>query len=214
MTAPVVVPDIHGHLAQLEWVDQRFAGRPLILLGDLIHRGPDSRKCLQKALAWAEEGRATLLWGNHEAWVYDDVIVMGMSAQDLRRTEGQLLSEYEAAGEGPRELYRDLERFGAVAQPYCVEGKMLCAHAARPSLGQGPQDILDTGHLWNRPQDGLYPLPTHFFPHLRYSVHGHTQLMEPIVDWRVGAVYLDMGVSTVQGFCVWDAAERQVIWGA
>lgn len=211
MSGSVVVPDIHGHLPLLEWVERRFAGRHLILLGDLIHRGPYSRECLQKALAWAAAGRATLLWGNHEAWVYDDVVVMGMGAAQLKKQDPDLWQSY---GGDLATLYGDLQAFAAVARPYHVEGDMLCAHAARPSLGASPSDLLDTGHLWNLPQDGLHPLPTHFFPELRYSVHGHTQLLEPVVDLSgAGVVYIDMGVSRPAGFCVWDAAERRVIWG-
>lgn len=213
MSGSIVVPDIHGSLDLLHWVEARFPERHLILLGDLIHRGPQSRACLQKALAWGRDGRATLSWGNHEAWVYDDLVTMGAAERWVRANEAELYAEYAPHG-GVKALRADLEAFADLALPYHVEGEMLCAHAARPSLGRAPSDLLDVGHLWNLPGDGQHPLPTHFFPALRYSVHGHTQMLRPVVDVEgAGVVYIDMGVSEVEGFCVWDAEERRVIWG-
>jgi len=210
----VVVPDLHGCPHFLDWVLERFPGRSLIFLGDLIHRGPDTRRTLRLALQLAEEGRATLLWGNHEYWVWDEMGALSPADREAWfQFEGEALLRSYSGGGG--EALHDLNRFARLARSYHVEGEMLCAHAARPSLGRTPDELLDLGHLWDRPEMGLHALPTHFFPHLRYSVHGHTVFSAPLVDLEgEGVVYLDLGSVRTGRFCVWDAqAERTVIYG-
>lgn len=212
-TLPIVVPDIHGHPKLLDWVERQFAHRPLVLLGDLIHRGPDSRACLQRALDWAEAGRATLLWGNHEAWVYDDLCIMRMPERAWKQKDPELWENYQRHG-GFREVVRDMERFASFAQPYCVVGDMLCAHAARPELGATPAEVIGSGHLWDMPGDERQPLPTQFFPEVRYSVHGHTVMPQPVVELQeYKLVYLDLGGGSLERFCVWDVLHKQVIRG-
>lgn len=212
----IVVPDIHGQPEFLEWVLDAFPGRHLILLGDLIHRGPDSRRALQLAIVLAQQGRAQLLWGNHEHWVWTAVSRLPPQAWlDWFRFEDwdeTLLHAYGGTPQGLAECVHDLGVFASLAKPYVVEGEMLCAHAARPSLGRTPDDLLDDGYLWDRPGAGLHPLPTHFYPELQYSVHGHTVLKKPIVDLEgEGVVYVDLGSSKTGRFCVWDAESKQVI---
>ena len=212
--AYVVVPDVHGQPEFLEWVEESFPGRSLILLGDLIHRGPDSRRCLRKALAWSDEGRAVLLWGNHECWVEEEGLSLKGSAREdwFRQQEPEMLEQYRVAGEGMAQLIHDFERFSAVARPYVVEGDMLCSHAARPSFGAVLDEILDLSHLHNRPVTGQHPLPIDSFPALTYSVHGHTTLPAPVVDLDgEGVVFLDLGSSRTGRFCVWDAEYKRVV---
>lgn len=207
----VVVPDLHGCPQFLEWVLERFPGRPLILLGDLIHRGPDSRATLRLALRLAEEGRATLLWGNHEHWAWQSAAWRSpFGREKWFRGEGhELFAAYGGKRHAVRETMHDL------ARPYHVEGEMLCAHAARPRPGRTPGDVLGHGHIWDRPKKGLHPLPTHFFPALKYSVHGHTPQPRPVEDLDgQGVVYLDLGSARTGRFCVWDAqARRAVLYG-
>ncbi len=209
--ASVVVPDLHGCPHFLEWVQRRFPERHLIVLGDLINRGPDSRRVLQLALYLAAEGRATLLWGNHEDWVYGQSSRLKPAAQErwFRHHAHDLFKSYHSDA---RALSADLRQFASLAEPYVVEGAMLCAHAARPSLGTGPDDLLDMGYMWDRPASGLHPLPMHFFPDLRYSVHGHTPVKRPVVDLDgEGVVYIDLGTVRTGRFCVWDAETEAVV---
>ncbi|HQS96670.1 MAG: serine/threonine protein phosphatase [Novosphingobium sp. 17-62-19] len=69
------VGDIHGRLDLFEQLLQRIeaddaARRPadttLILLGDLIDRGPDSRAMVDRAMELAQSGNVRVLAGNHE----------------------------------------------------------------------------------------------------------------------------------------------------
>lgn len=183
------------------------------MLGDLIHRGPDSRTALKTALNWAKSGRAVLLWGNHEFWVWDEGLSLGSDDQRVwfEREDSELLAEYETAGDGLPELLDDLRLFETLARPYYVEGAMLCAHAARPSLGQSADELLDQGYLWDTPELGLHPLPVQFFPEVTYSVHGHSPQTRPVVDLNgEGVVYLDLGSAKTGRFCVWDSETRRI----
>jgi serine/threonine protein phosphatase 1 len=81
-TAVMVVGDVHGQADALERLLTHFGKittpglkRHLVFLGDLIDRGPDSRRCLDLALnRSADLARAddvTLLPGNHELMLRD-----------------------------------------------------------------------------------------------------------------------------------------------
>lgn len=207
----IVVPNLHGCPHFLDWVRLRFPGRHLILLGDLINRGPDARVVMQTALRLAHERRATLLWGNHEDWAWATTAKLKFPAQERWfRSKGQEL--YQAYDRDVKACMADLTQFALLAHHYVVEGEMLCAHAARPSLGRSPQDLLDKGCLRDRPNMALHPLPKHFYPALRYSVHGHTVMPSPIVDLEgEGVVYLDLGSAKTGKFCVWDSASLEVV---
>lgn len=206
----IVVPDLHGCPQFLDWVLLRYPDRHFILLGDLIHRGPDSRRVMQTALQLARLGQATLLWGNHEDWVWSSTAKLKFPAQQ-RWFQGKGHELLKAYGGDVKACMSDLTAFALFARYYVVEGEMLCAHAARPSLGRGEDDLLDKGCLRDRPEMGLHPLPTGFFSELRYSVHGHTVFRQPVVDLNgEGVVYLDLGSAKTGKFCVWDSAIRKV----
>jgi len=212
MTRSIVVPDLHGCFHFLESTLEQFSDRHLIFLGDFIHRGPESRQTLQAVLELAESGRATVLWGNHEHWAYTELKDLPLAdAREWCEEEGQAL--FKSYAGNFEELLEDMcVRLPRVARSYCVEGPMLCAHAARPSFGSSADQIFDEGYLWDRPEMGLHPLPLEFFPELRYSVHGHTVQGAPWVDLeRDGVVYLDLGGWRTGEFCVWDAELEQII---
>ncbi|WP_135227950.1 metallophosphoesterase [Deinococcus fonticola] len=206
----IVVPDLHGCPHFLDWVLLKYPGRHLILLGDLINRGPDARLVMRTALNLARERRATLLWGNHEDWAWAATARLKFPAQERWfKSKGREL--HQAYDGDVKACMADLTQFALFAHSYVVEGDMLCAHAARPNLGRDPQDVLDKRCLRDRPDRRLLPLPVQFFPNLRYSVHGHTVMPEPLVDLGgKGVVYLDLGSAKTGKFCVWDSVKREV----
>lgn len=70
-----VIGDIHGRLdlynAIATAIDTDDAGRPeadtqIILLGDLVDRGPDSAGVVARTRAWQKERKVRVLAGNHE----------------------------------------------------------------------------------------------------------------------------------------------------
>lgn len=86
-TAVLVVGDVHGQADALENLLHHFRKittsglkRHLVFLGDLIDRGPDSKRCLELALNHAADiARAddiTFLPGNHELMLRDAFLSM------------------------------------------------------------------------------------------------------------------------------------------
>ena len=63
-----VIADVHGHSERME----AAAGdaSTLLLLGDLVDRGPDNAGVLRLALEWLESGRAFLVRSNHDDKLY------------------------------------------------------------------------------------------------------------------------------------------------
>ncbi len=76
------IGDIHGRLDLFEQliaaIDANDASRPaadttVVLLGDLVDRGPDSSGVIDAAMAWGERRRVRLLAGNHEEMFLDSL---------------------------------------------------------------------------------------------------------------------------------------------
>lgn len=74
------IGDIHGRAdlfdAMIEAVDRDDAGRgaaatTVILLGDLVDRGPDSAGVIDRAIAWGARRSVRLIAGNHEEMFLD-----------------------------------------------------------------------------------------------------------------------------------------------
>src|SRR6201990_2586160 len=78
-----VIADVHGHPDMLA----RAAGdaQELVLLGDLVDRGPDSPGALRLALDWIESGRARMVRSNH-----DDKLARALTGRKI--TAGKNLS--------------------------------------------------------------------------------------------------------------------------
>lgn len=74
-TVYYAIGDVHGELDKLDRLlgyirdDAHSAGAAykVVLLGDLIDRGPDSRSVMSRAMAAEAAGEAIVLKGNHEA---------------------------------------------------------------------------------------------------------------------------------------------------
>lgn len=78
MSLTYVIPDIHGRSdllnEALERIGAHAAGRggTLVLLGDYVNKGPDSRGVVERLLAGAPAGLAMVaLKGNHDAMMVD-----------------------------------------------------------------------------------------------------------------------------------------------
>ncbi len=61
-----VIGDVHGEIEALETLLGRLDGRPLVFVGDLVDRGPDSVAVVERVAALVREGRAESILGNHE----------------------------------------------------------------------------------------------------------------------------------------------------
>ncbi len=65
--ATAIIGDVHGDFSKLNSLLRQLPDRRLVFLGDLVNRGPDSRAVIDRVADLVDDGRATLVCGNHEA---------------------------------------------------------------------------------------------------------------------------------------------------
>ncbi|MGD9862042.1 MAG: metallophosphoesterase family protein [Pseudodonghicola sp.] len=200
MTDPIyAVGDIHGHLDQLDRALDLIAtdggaAAPVVFLGDLVDRGPDSRGVIDRLMEGLAAGRPwQVLLGNHDAMfarflrggvVHDPRILSRRPWTDPRLGGLDTLASYGVAAPESTPL-SDL--FAAAqaavptahlafleARPRLLErGGLLFVHAGiRPGVSLPAQDPEDL--IWIRDPFLTDPRP---YPWL--VVHGHTALDYP-----------------------------------
>lgn len=77
MSRKLAIGDVHGCLKSLKKLLKLVkpeAGDRVIMLGDYVDRGPDSRKVIQYLLDWPWEAELICLKGNHEMIMEDSVL--------------------------------------------------------------------------------------------------------------------------------------------
>lgn len=191
------IGDIHGRLdlfeqllARIEEDDSRRgpAETTLILLGDLIDRGPDSRRVVDRVIELVKTGKVRVLAGNHE-----EMLLVSMQSEEalrhfLRHGGKETLFSY---GLKPEEYSQStledlIERMGDLVpaahlaffhtmEDRIVIGDYLFVHAGiRPGVPVEEQTRSDL--RWIR-QEFLQ----HDQWHGHMVVHGHTITQEPAV---------------------------------
>ncbi len=201
------VGDVHGRLDLFEELiaaiesddrDAPPADTTVVLLGDLVDRGPDSAGVVARARTWQAERRVRLLAGNHEEmflYALEDIAVL---RHFLRHGGRQTALSYGI----PREVYdsatmeelqakltaavpREDLRFLSSAKNYLVAGDYLFVHAGiAPDV---PLEEQEEHHLrWIRE-----PFLDHEAPHERFVVHGHT--ITDGIDERANRIGIDTG---------------------
>ena len=192
------VGDIHGRLdlfdALLEAIDADDAARAdaevtLILLGDLIDRGPDSAGVIARARQLCQTGHVRILMGNHEEMFLDsfeDVEVLRHFLVDRKAYRAATRSEVlemmkRAVPEEDREFiagFEDMVRIGDYA----------FVHAGvRPAIPFEEQRAHEL--RWIRE-----PFLSHRDAHDAMVVHGHTISDE--VEHRPNRIGIDTGAYT------------------
>jgi serine/threonine protein phosphatase 1 len=226
------IPDVHGHSDKLERAHELVAAdraregvpdAPVVHLGDLCDRGPDTRGVLDKLLAGRSSGEPWLvLLGNHDRMFLNFVTAGRTGGRGLRRDASWLhpslggadtLRSYgvEASGRNVWDVQSDALRavpkahvdFLASLQLWHESGDLLFVHAGiRPGIPLRYQDEEDL--VWIR--DGFLEYTR---PHPWLVVHGHTALPEPAhfgnrVDLDGGAAYGNpLAAAVFEGRDVW-----------
>ena len=185
-----VIGDIHGRLdlfkaliAAIEQDDAQQEGvrTTVVLLGDLVDRGPDSRGVIEMSMRWAKARPVRFLAGNHEEMFLnafgdvnnlrqfvkhggrETILSYGIS---LARYNNLSLAELlaELPGLVPEEHRAFLQSF----EEYIVAGDYAFVHAGispgKPLEEQDRQSL-----LWIRER-----FLAHSAPHSHVVVHGHT----------------------------------------
>jgi serine/threonine protein phosphatase 1 len=201
------VGDVHGRLdlfkALIDAIerDDREGGdaeTTVVLLGDLIDRGPDSAGVVALAREWQGQRRVRLLAGNHEEMFLHSLDDVAVLRHFLRHGGRETALSYGI----PRDAYDratmeevqamlvaavplEHRRFLSMAKNYLVAGDYLFVHA-----GIAPQVPLaeqEEHHLrWIRE-----PFLDHTEPHQHFVVHGHT--ITETIDERSNRIGIDTG---------------------
>lgn len=200
--AVTFIGDVHGWPRRLDAVVAQAEGR-IVLMGDLIDRGPDAPGVLDRVRSLCDHGRASCLLGNHEYALLRGLgaPTLGLAADEAwfglwreRHGGGAVLRAYRAAD--ARELRRamgaDLIAWLA-ALPWVLEGEgWIAVHAGlRPDqptnlqlalLRDGWRHLLDQpDHLYDKGSNHAVPAD---FPDGTVLVSGHLPLDEPLVSER------------------------------
>jgi serine/threonine protein phosphatase 1 len=202
-----VIGDIHGRLDLFERLieaieqddaDAGAASTTVILLGDLVDRGPDSAGVVKRARQWGKQRSIRCLAGNHEEMfleAFDSAEVMrhflrhggretllsyGISRKDFNRASIKELQALMQQTVPEKDL-----RFLAAFEDMIAIGDYLFVHAGidpeRPLGEQKPRDM-----RWIRE-----PFLRHRAQHSHIVVHGHTIFEE--IDERKNRIGIDTG---------------------
>lgn len=207
-TRVYAIGDIHGQIHALKrilnWIEQDLSARPksdfkIILLGDLVDRGDDSRGTIDLAMKLATSEQIIILRGNHEEMLLgaldkpDDMM-------DWRKYGGlETLSSFGIdtfelmRGRGIASVHRQfVEKFGSErrhfieTRPYSFEcGSYFFCHAGiRPGIPlpeQSPSDL-----AWIRE-----PFLFSDANHDKIIVHGHTPVEQ--IEIKPNRINIDTG---------------------
>lgn len=206
------IGDVHGHLDALDALLEHIAGVvaerhadqavDLVILGDLVDRGPQPVECLLRAARGIEADHARaathILMGNHDWYLAAAAGLRGL-AMEPRDQEGWLtwggMETIEALGLARNELEPEAVR-DALGPQACavlenmatshVSGAICCVHAGvAPGASLAEQDAFDL--MWIR-RAFLEPAedPEAAWPFGMTVVHGHTPNAWGVYPHRIG----------------------------
>lgn len=222
-----LVGDVHGCgdelaalLARLGWHPgpgdgwAHPAGRTLVLVGDLVDRGPRIADVLRLAMAMSEAGTALCVPGNHDTKL-------------LRLLQGRHVQRTHGLAESARQLDRESPAFRARVAAYLEAlpshlrldgGALVVAHAglSAPLQGRSSPAVRDfalygmtTGEL---DAHGL-PVRVDWAADYRGAAHvvyGHTPVAEP--RWVQRTIDIDTGCVFGHRLTALRWPERDLVW--
>lgn len=184
------IGDIHGRndlfaaLIEAIEADDRTAGpaqSTVVLLGDLVDRGPDSAGVVAEARAWQQRRAVRVLAGNHEEMFLESFTDLEMLRHFLRHGGRETVLSYgldraaydamslQEVQEAMAEIVPEADRvFLAAAEEWIEAGDYLFVHAGiNPAVPLAEQRRSDL--LWIRER-----FLKHSDPFSHVVVHGHT----------------------------------------
>ncbi len=201
------IGDIHGRLDLLEALANEIeadnsqhepARSTVILLGDLIDRGPDSAGVIRFVREWQARRPLRILCGNHEEMLLESLVRPEVLSAFLRHGGRETILSYGLTEESYRRLtLEELQQQMAQAIPAdhiafirsfedsILIGDYLFVHAGiMPGVARGKQSRADL--RWIRE-----PFLSHEGRHEHIVVHGHT--ITPDATIRHNRIGIDTG---------------------
>lgn len=203
-----VVGDIHGCAAALRELLEKLGDLPIVILGDVGDRGPDTPGVIDLLL----ERRAIGVKGNHDDWLLSwakgeglddlalDAIMGGRATLASYQVQGTTISAIEAERwRVPKKHQEFLESLADVMDLTVAGTRYWVLHGGVPKLPEGralsPEEIVpffaekEPWVLRSRRTSMRHPLDLG-----RTCLIGHTPVAEPIVSDRL--IALDTGAGT------------------
>lgn len=180
----LAIGDIHGCDTALETLLSRLQPAPhdlVVVLGDVVDRGPNTRRCVEMLLELKRSCRLVFLMGNHEEMLLD-AIDMGSWANSWGQFGGQ--ETIESYG-GLREIPERHLEFFRTAENYYESPQAIFVHAnLKPGvpLDKQPGDWLRWVHLSGNEQP---------HPSGKWVVCGHTRLRNGVPAILNGWICID-----------------------
>ncbi|MFL2785979.1 MAG: metallophosphoesterase family protein [Paracoccaceae bacterium] len=193
------VGDIHGQLVQLEAALIAIAkdggkDAAVVFIGDLVDRGPDSRRVIELLISLCAEGRNfTIIKGNHDRmfeWFmqiptrHDPRLLVGMHWFHDRLGGRETMASYGVDVHDRRNLI-DVHKDALEKVPqahvdflkslnikHVVNDKLFVHAGIRPGVALDQQTEADL--LWIRQE-----FHAHQGPHAHLVIHGHTPIDTP-----------------------------------
>ncbi|SLN19298.1 diadenosine tetraphosphatase [Roseivivax jejudonensis] len=209
------VGDIHGQADELDRVLRLIdadpdAGATVVFLGDLVDRGPDSRRVIETVRAGQESGRDWIsLLGNHDLFFRDFLDPRGMSDAEAAHWLGPNLggdATLASYGIDPRSA--DIAAVRAIAREQVDPAHQEWLAGLAPSHETAAQIFVHAGIMPGVPfeaqdPDDLVWIREPFLSdprdHGRLVVHGHTAAEGPV--HRGNRVNLDGGAGFGRPLC-------------
>jgi serine/threonine protein phosphatase 1 len=177
----VAVGDIHGRFDLFSrFLDYaRGSQATVILLGDIIDRGPDDVKMLEKVKELLDEPEKEglenffCLMGNHEA-MFIDASTGSPSSWDLWAQNGGKYGRYDEM-KGHLEWLTELPIYMTLGDTLFIHGGIFPGQDPFEAVKLGRSDSL----IWMRePFLTMGPQFEKWSPHLKRVIHGHTPFFE------------------------------------
>ena len=222
-----LIGDIHGRLdlfeAMVAAIEDDDASRPsmntqVVLLGDLVDRGPDSAGVVALARSWQKERTVRILAGNHEQMMLDafkkpEILRHFLKHGGRETVISYGLSKKQFSAMSLEELFEALPQFISKAErdyiasfeEYVVAGDYMFVHAGiDPNVPIEDQKRSDL--LWIRER-----FLSHEGPLDKVVVHGHTIFNK--VNDRGNRIGIDTGAfrSGVLSALVLEGDQRRII---
>jgi protein phosphatase len=206
-----IVGDIHGCFDELVelmttlgyTVDRRATdftvtppnGRKLVLVGDLVDRGPGTPDVLRLAMSMVKAGQAYCVPGNH-----DVKLVKALKGRDVQITHGLAESLEQLNRETPEFRSEAAKFLNDLVSHYVFDnGKLVVAHAGMKESMQGRgsakvREFAMYGETTGETDDFGLPVRYNWSADYRGNatvVYGHTPVPEPV--WLNNTVNIDTG---------------------
>jgi len=189
----LAVGDIHGMYSLLDaliteikmlLIQPEFKGYAVVFLGDLVDRGPENRKCLDRVRKECESNPDWYcLRGNHEQFFVEYEIGRPSGWGYPGNGGDKTLAEYE-----PDMVAFDTDKKWLLSLPLAIEtDSYFLTHAGiQPGVPLAEQEPGDL--QWIR-----WEFITSEVEHPKYVIHGHTPIREGLVERRHNRCNMDTG---------------------